>query len=88
VEIAAAKAAQPLNELRAGLEDAPAPRSFAEALRRPEVCLIAEVKKARPRAACCVQILIRWRWRRTRGRKSGGDFRTHGRSTFRGHWSI
>jgi len=48
VELAAAKAAQPLNELRALLEDAPAPRSFAEALRRPGIGLIAEVKKASP----------------------------------------
>ena len=48
VELAAAKAAQPLNELRALLEGAPAPRSFAEALRRPGIGLIAEVKKASP----------------------------------------
>jgi indole-3-glycerol phosphate synthase len=48
VELAAAKAAEPLNELRARLQHAPALRSFAGALRRPGIGLIAEVKKASP----------------------------------------
>ena len=48
VELAATKAAQPLNELRTRLENAPAPRPFAEALQRPGIGLIAEVKKASP----------------------------------------
>lgn len=48
VELAASKVAEPLKVLRARLEDAPAPRSFAEALQRPAIGLIAEVKKASP----------------------------------------
>jgi len=51
-EIAAAKAARPLAELRAAAEAAPAPRGFTEALRRRldqgEPALIAEIKKASP----------------------------------------
>lgn len=51
-EIAAAKAARPLAEIRTAAENAPAPRGFANALRgridRGESALIAEIKKASP----------------------------------------
>ncbi|HWW46783.1 MAG TPA: indole-3-glycerol phosphate synthase TrpC [Xanthobacteraceae bacterium] len=51
-EIAAAKEARPLAEVRAAAEAAPAPRGFANALRerqaRGEFALIAEIKKASP----------------------------------------
>lgn len=46
--LAAAKQAVPRTELEARLADAPAPRSFIEALRAPGLSLIAEVKKASP----------------------------------------
>lgn len=47
-ELAAAKVAVPLAELRALAESSPAARDFAAALRGPRVALIAEVKKASP----------------------------------------
>ncbi len=51
-EIAAAKAARPLAEIRTAAANAPAPRGFADALRaridRGESALIAEIKKASP----------------------------------------
>jgi len=47
-ELAAAKASVPLVELMTRAGDAPASRSFATALRRPDIGLIAEVKKASP----------------------------------------
>ena len=47
-ELAAAKAATPLAELKARLGEAPPLRAFAEALRGPSIRLIAEVKKASP----------------------------------------
>ena len=47
-ELAAAKAAVPLSELRSRAAGAPAVRDFAAALRGPGVSLIAEVKKASP----------------------------------------
>jgi indole-3-glycerol phosphate synthase len=51
-EIAAAKAARPLAEIRTAAENAPAPRGFADALRaridKGESALIAEIKKASP----------------------------------------
>jgi indole-3-glycerol phosphate synthase len=47
-ELAAAKAAVPLAQLRARLAHAPALRPFAVALRQPTIGLIAEVKKASP----------------------------------------
>jgi indole-3-glycerol phosphate synthase len=47
-ELAAAKAALSLAELRSRLEDAPAVRDFGGALRAPGLALIAEVKKASP----------------------------------------
>jgi indole-3-glycerol phosphate synthase len=47
-ELAAAKAAVPRAELEARLAGAPAVRSFIDALRGPELSLIAEVKKASP----------------------------------------
>jgi indole-3-glycerol phosphate synthase len=47
-ELAAAVAKTPLEELRARLQDAPALRDFAGALRMPGIALIAEVKKASP----------------------------------------
>ncbi|MEX0683862.1 MAG: indole-3-glycerol phosphate synthase TrpC [Dehalococcoidia bacterium] len=46
--LAAAKAHTPLAAVRAQAETAPAPRGFADALRRPGIGLIAEVKKASP----------------------------------------
>lgn len=50
-EIAAAKAARPEAELRARVADAPEPRDFVGALRRPgRMRVIAEVKKASPSA--------------------------------------
>jgi len=48
VELAAARAAVPLAEMRALAEQAPAVRDFAAALRGPRISLIAEVKKASP----------------------------------------
>ena len=47
-ELAAAKAAAPLAEMRVRAEGAPRVRDFAEALRGPGISLIAEVKKASP----------------------------------------
>ena len=47
-ELAAAKAAAPLAEMRVRAEGAPKVRDFAEALRGPGISLIAEVKKASP----------------------------------------
>ncbi|MBS9720435.1 indole-3-glycerol phosphate synthase TrpC [Tianweitania sp. BSSL-BM11] len=51
-EIAAAKAALPLNEVRAQLADVPAPRGFGNAVERKRAdgafALIAEIKKASP----------------------------------------
>jgi indole-3-glycerol phosphate synthase len=47
-ELAAAKAATPLSEMRALAAGAPAVRDFAAALRGPRIALIAEVKKASP----------------------------------------
>src|SRR3990172_3075124 len=47
-ELAAAKAATPLAELKAQMAEAPALRDFAGALRGPSIRLIAEVKKASP----------------------------------------
>jgi len=46
-EVAAAKSAKPLSEIRAMLADAPPTRDFAEALSSP-FCLIAEIKKRSP----------------------------------------
>jgi indole-3-glycerol phosphate synthase len=47
-ELATAKAAAPLAELRSSVANAPVARDFAAALRGPGVALIAEVKKASP----------------------------------------
>jgi indole-3-glycerol phosphate synthase len=47
-ELAVAKAAHPLAELRSRIHDAPKGRDFAAALRGPGTALIAEVKKASP----------------------------------------
>ncbi|MFQ5471519.1 MAG: indole-3-glycerol phosphate synthase TrpC [Dehalococcoidia bacterium] len=47
-ELAAAKAAVPLSELRSRLADAPSPRPFIAALAGTKISLIAEVKKASP----------------------------------------
>ena len=47
-ELAAAMAAMPIEALRTGALEAPATRSFAEALRGLGIGLIAEVKKASP----------------------------------------
>jgi indole-3-glycerol phosphate synthase len=48
VELEAAKARKSLDELRVQSASAPITRGFAEALRRPGISLIAEVKKASP----------------------------------------
>lgn len=47
-EVAAAKARIPASELRAQVADAPPIRDFIQALHKPTVSLIAEVKKASP----------------------------------------
>jgi len=47
-ELAAAKAAMPVETLRARAAEAPAPRSFAESLRGLGIRLVAEVKQASP----------------------------------------
>ncbi len=47
-ELASAKSASPLVELKARSADAPKARPFAQALRGPSISLIAEVKKASP----------------------------------------
>src|SRR5437879_4228741 len=47
-ELAAARSACPLEELKAGLASAPAVRDFAAALRGRRTGVIAEVKKASP----------------------------------------
>ncbi len=48
VELAVAKATESVDGLKRRAADAPASRSFAEALRKPGIGLIAEVKKASP----------------------------------------
>ena len=48
VELAAARAATPLSEIRAHVKAAPAVRDFAAPLRAPRIALVAEVKKASP----------------------------------------
>jgi indole-3-glycerol phosphate synthase len=47
-ELAAARKAVPLGEMKARAAEAPAGRPFLDALRRPGIGLIAEVKKASP----------------------------------------
>lgn len=47
-ELAAAQTAMPLAELKTRMTEAPPVRAFAEALRRPSIRLIAEIKKASP----------------------------------------
>jgi len=47
-ELAVAKATEPVDGLKSRAADAPASRSLAEALRKPGIGLIAEVKKASP----------------------------------------
>src|ERR1700754_1638790 len=51
-EIAAARRAHPLSEVEAAAKAAPAPRSFADAIKsaltRGDYALIAEIKKASP----------------------------------------
>jgi indole-3-glycerol phosphate synthase len=47
-EVEAAKLAVPLPELKRESEDAPQARSFSDALKRPGIGLIAELKKASP----------------------------------------
>jgi indole-3-glycerol phosphate synthase len=49
-ELAEAKAARPLAEVRAEAADAPPPRDFAAALAAPGVSLIAEIKRRSPSA--------------------------------------
>ena len=47
-ELVAAKANEPIDDLKRHAADAPASRSLGEALRKPGIGLIAEVKKASP----------------------------------------
>ncbi|MFH1037922.1 MAG: indole-3-glycerol phosphate synthase TrpC [PVC group bacterium] len=49
-EIAARRAGTPLNELRARIRDLPPARDFEEALRRPGLSLVAEIKRSSPSA--------------------------------------
>jgi indole-3-glycerol phosphate synthase len=47
-EVERSKAAAPLEAVQAAAAQAPAPRDFAAALRRPGVSLVAEIKRASP----------------------------------------
>jgi indole-3-glycerol phosphate synthase len=47
-EVAAARSALPLTDVRSRASEAPPPRPFAEALRAPGISVIAEVKQASP----------------------------------------